>query len=1065
MKKNLKLLFLSHLPGLSGLVMRSAFILVSIAIMNLPVSATGSGELQQLKVTGTITDETTNEALIGVNVVVAGTTIGVSTDIDGKYTIQVPNRDASLQITYIGYVAQTIPVNGRTVIDVQLTSDLQALEDVVVVGYGSVRKSDLTGSVSSVKTADLLQMPTQRVDQALQGRTAGVFIMNTDASPGGNTMIRIRGLNSIMGGNEPLIVIDGLQGGRINSLNPNDIESMEVLKDASATAIYGSRGANGVILITTKLGKLGKPVIDAGYNVGFQKLARKLPVMTAAQFANQFNEYRMTQTGQGNIPTHEFSEEEIAEFERTGGTDWQDEVYQTGVLQNTNLSISGATDRIRYMVSGNYLDHNGILLNSQYNRISLRTNVSADITDWVDFGLNYSYTKEKYESPSFRDEVGFVSQVVNNAPRWAPTEPVYNEDGNYWRHRSGYGASDTWNPVASAVEPLIDNPNYRSNANLFLNFKPLKGLSLKITGGAQFGNDYYRDYYNTKTLTGLQNNGWGHINDSQYERFQNTNILTYDNTFGIHHLTFTGVVEQISEDSKGSNILGRNFLVDQLNFDNMAGAGSVTVSSWHNKRSMLSYMGRLNYGLLGKYLFTLSYRADASSVFGDDNKWGFFPSGSVAWRISEENFLKDSPLINDLKLRFSYGVTGNQGISPYNSLASIGSGGGYNYPWNGQEFADIGFGLSGIANPELKWETTSQSNLGVDISLYRGRLTSTIDIYRKVTDDLLMPRELPGYVGVTSVLDNIGSIENKGLEIMIGGDPIVGDFNWNTSFNFTLNKNKILDLGPDDRIGFRPSTGGYSLGNDFMFLEVGESFGLMNGWKFLGIWGTDEEAEARSYGQLPGDKKYADIAGVDSEGKIVPGADGVINTYDRTTIGNGYPKFTWGFTNVFTYKGAELSFLMIGSHGNDLFNTMRIRRESFWEGTDPKIMDHWTPDNQDSKVPGLIDGAYREAQELVSKVTFGNNSGATSEWVEDASFIRFKTITLAYSFQQDLLKRIGFTKARVYVSGTNLITFTEYTGYDPEVAAFADWGDANIGVDLSVYPPAKTYTLGIDFTF
>jgi TonB-linked SusC/RagA family outer membrane protein len=469
MKKNLKLLFLSHLPGRSKLVMRLMFIIVSMAVMNLPVTVWAQG----LKVTGTIIDATTGEALVGVNVVVVGTTVGVSTDIAGKYTIQAPAKDASLQITYIGYVAQTIPLNGRSVIDVQLTSDVQALEDVVVVGYGTVRKSDLTGSVSSIKTAELLQMPTQRVDQALQGRTAGVFIMNTDASPGGNTMIRIRGLNSIMGGNEPLIVIDGLQGGKINSLNPNDIASMEVLKDASATAIYGSRGANGVILITTKLGQMGKPVIDAGYNVGFQNLARKLPVMTAADFATQFNKYRMTQTAQGNIPTPEFSDEEIAAYQQNGGTDWQDEVYQTGVLQNTNLSISGATDKIKYMVSGNYLDHGGILLNSQYNRISLRTNLSADITKWVDFGLNYSYIKEKYESPSFRDEVEFVSQVVNNAPRWAPTEPVYDETGNYWRHTSGYGASDTWNPVASAVEPIIDNPTYQSNANLFLNFKPV----------------------------------------------------------------------------------------------------------------------------------------------------------------------------------------------------------------------------------------------------------------------------------------------------------------------------------------------------------------------------------------------------------------------------------------------------------------------------------------------------------------------------------------------------------------------------------------------------------------
>jgi hypothetical protein len=327
-------------------------------------------------------------------------------------------------------------------------------------------------------------------------------------------------------------------------------------------------------------------------------------------------------------------------------------------------------------------------------------------------------------------------------------------------------------------------------------------------------------------------------------------------------------------------------------------------------------------------------------------------------------------------------------------------------------------------------------------------------VYKKVTEDLLMPRELPGYVGVSSVLDNIGSIENKGLEVMIGGDPIVGPVRWNTSFNLTINRNKVLDLGPDDRIGYTPSTGGYSLGGDFMFLQVGEAYGLMNGWKWLGIWSTDEEAEARTYGKLPGMSKYWD-----------KDKDGDVDSQDRTTIGNGYPKFQWGWTNQVTYKGIELSFLFIGYHGNDLFNTMRIRRESFWEGNDPILMDAWTPDNQDTKQPAMLDGAYVESQNLVNKYFFGNQSGATSQWVEDASFIRMKTITLAYYLDQKFLKKIGFQKLRVFASGTNLLTWTEYTGYDPEVAAFSTWGDANIGVDLSVYPPAKTVTFGVEMTF
>ena len=485
----------------------------------------------------------------------------------------------------------------------------------------------------------------------------------------------------------------------------------------------------------------------------------------------------------------------------------------------------------------------------------------------------------------------------------------------------------------------------------------------------------------------------------------------------------------------------------------MGGAKQIVASSWHSKRTLLSYMGRINYVWKDKYLATVSYRADASSVFGENNKWGYFPSGSLAWRISQEGFLRDSPIVNDLKLRVSYGITGNQGISPYQSLASLGSGQWYSYPWNGQATTDLGFGIAGIANPDLKWESTAQTDIGVDLSMFKGRLTSTIDVYKKVTDDLLMPRELPGYVGVESVLDNVGSIENKGLEIMIGGDPVAGKFRWNTSLNFTMNKNKVLNLGPDDRIGYTPSTGGYSLGSDFMFLEVGEPYGVMNGWKWLGLWGADEEAEARSYGRLPGMNKYWD-----------KNEDGQVDNLDRTNIGNGYPKFTVGWTNLLTYNNFELSFLIISYQGNDLFNTLRIRRESTWEGNDPKLLDYWTIDNQDTDVPANYDGKYVEDQHLTNKYFFGNSSGITSQWVEDASFIRLKTITLAYSLEQKLLKKVGFTKARFYVSGTNLVTLTNYSGYDPEVAAFT-YSDAVVGVDLSAYPPAKMWTFGVDFTF
>jgi TonB-linked SusC/RagA family outer membrane protein len=910
-------------------------------------------------------------------------------------------------------------VGSQTQFDIVLVEDVSKLEEIVVTGYGFQKRSDLTGAITSIPSQEIVELPLARTDQALQGRTSGVYVLNSDGSPGGETLIRIRGLNSINGGNQPLIVIDGLQGGDLTSLNPRDIESLEILKDASATAIYGSRGANGVILVTTKLGKKGKPVIDASVNVGVQNLIRELPMMTAAEFATQLNAYRMTDTGGGNVPQPEFTDAEIAQYEREGGTNWQDVIYETGVIQNYQLSVSGATDALRYMVSTNYLDHKGILKGSAYDRISLRANVYADISKVVDFGLNWAFTKETYKSPDFRGDVAFVAMAVNVAPRWAPTEPVYDEDGNYHRHNPNYAANDTWNPLASSVEPVMDRPTYRNNINLFLNFNIAKGLSLKITGGGLLTNAEQRDYYNTKTMSGFEHNGEAQLSESTYERWQNSNILTYDNTFGAkHHLTFVGVLEQIYDRGHGTWTIGRNFIVDQLGFNNMGGAQQLQMSSWSNERSLLSYLGRINYGYADRYLATFTYRADASSVFGADHKWGYFPSGSVAWRISEENFLKGSSTVTQLKLRASWGKTGNQAIGPYQSLARLYSSPGDwgpDYPYNGTSPTNTGFGIGGLANPDLKWETTTQTNIGLDLAMFNGRLTSTIDVYKKVTDDLLMPRELPGYIGVSSIVDNIGSIENKGLEILIGGDPIVGKFRWNTSVNVTLNRNKVLDLGTDERLTYGASFGGYSLG-EFMILEVGQPYGTMRGWEFLGIWGTDEEEEARSYGRLPGDEHFLDADN-----------DGDVDEDDRVIIGNGYPDVIWGWSNRLTFKNWDLSFLFMGMQGVDLFNTLRIRRDSFWEGTSPNLLKAWTPENQDT-------------------------------------FIRLKVITLAYSFDKSLLSKIGFTKIRLYATGTNLWTISDYTGYDPEVANFtAD--DATIGVDLSVYPPARTYTFGIDLTF
>ena len=805
------------------------------------------------------------------------------------------------------------------------------------------------------------------------------------------------------------------------------------------------RGANGVIIITTKQGKSGKPVINASYSAGFQELAKKLPVMSAGEYARLYNLIRSKETANGNVPIPVFTDQEIAGFDQNGGTDWQDVVYQTGIIHNAQIGVSGGTEDMKYNISANLLDHEGILRGSSYLRTSLRANLSADINDKVDFGLAWNYTRENGKSAAFGREIAFVSQVVNIAPRWAPTEPVYDEDGSYHFH-GPYGANDTWNPLASAIEPVHDNPVNRNNATLFLNFKIIEGLTFKVLGAGILEDGTFQTYQNTNTWTGVSSNGAATVSNSQFHRLQNSNILTYNRNWNNHQLTAVGLFEQSWEESSLNSTSASNFLVDALGYDNLDGASTVSVNSDRTKRTLRSWMGRVNYIYNNKYLLTASFRADASSVFGEDNKWGYFPSASVAWRVSEESFMDDSGI--DLKLRGSWGITGNQGISPYQSLARLASG--RLYPYDGGSTTNIGFGIGGLANPNLKWEETTQIDIGVDLEMFGGRLTTTLDYYKKTTEDLLMPRELPGYVGVSTILDNIGSVENKGVELLIGGDPIVGDIHWNTSFNLTINRNEVIDLGPDDRIAFNTTTGGYNLRN-FMVLEVGKPFGTMTGYVFDGIWGTAEEDEARSYGQLPGMQKFRDID-----------QDGDVDIDDRTVIGNGYPDFTIGWTNTVTWKNFSLNFLLLSYQGVDMFNTLRIRREVAWEGNDPKMLNAWTPENQNTDMPAYLDGQFVQDQNLENRYFLDGNE--STRYVEDASFIRLKTLILSYNFGESFLDRLGLSNLMVFASGTNLFTITDYTGYDPEVAAFPE-NDANIGVDLSVYPPAKTYSIGLELSF
>jgi TonB-dependent starch-binding outer membrane protein SusC len=1034
--------------------------LMMLSMLFLEAKASPSEDVRRLSpvafsVSGQVVTET-GEPLPGVNVVEKGLNNGTVTDTEGKYSLLVSDGNATLVFSFIGYANREVAVSGRSVVDVVLTEDIQSLGEVVVIGYGTQKKSDLTGSISSIKGEDLNLMPTQRVDQALQGRAAGVMVLNTDGAPGGNTTIRIRGMNSILGGNNALIVVDGLQGVDLNTINPNDIESIEVLKDASATAIYGSRGANGVVLVTTKAGKTGTPALTYSINAGWQTLSHKLDLMNAGDYARTVNAMRATDNLNGP-PNMIFTEAEIAEFDRTGGTDWQDEIYRTAPIQNHNLSLSGGTKTLKYFISGGYLDQKGILINSGYKRYTLRANFSVEVNKWLAFGLNWSGVRDNGGAPpyggksdngisSFGDDITLSGPTLI-APMWPTTMPVYDAEGNYSKPPASYGTT-RFNPVALARELEVADKRSQNYLNANLDFKLLKGLTLRVAGMASLSDGKKARYFNARSYDGRPQDGFVGAADqtySEYERYQNSNILTYDKTISHHHFTVMAVAEQQYEHNYSSSSQAQKFTVDVTGLNDLGGATEVFLASFADTRTLNSYLGRINYAFKEKYLFTASYRADGSSVFGANNKWGYFPSLSVAWRLSEESFLQDLNAFSDLKLRASIGSTGNQGISPYQTQSSVTSG--YNYPWKGGSKTNLGFSLSNPDNPDLRWEVTTQTNLGLDLGMFSGRLTATVDLYKKTTKDLLMYRELPLSSGFASIISNVGSIENKGLEITLGGDPLVGDFKWNTNFNISFNRNTVLDIGDNERIPFDATDGGYGINDGILFMVKGEPIGQMYGYGYQATWKESERTEAAKYGQLPGDPHYTD-----------KNTDFRINTDDIMVIGNAIPDFIYGWTNRLSYKNFDLTLLIQGTQGNDIFNQGMIGLD-----TDARLLDRWTPQNQDTDIPGFIDATTRDAASLESHIEFDYDN-RIQRYVEDGSYVRLKNIMLGYTVPANKLSGIGVTRIRAYVSATNAFTKTKYSGYDPEVSSY-NTNDGQIGMDLGTYPSAKMLTLGLDLTF
>lgn len=999
-----------------------------------------TGDKADIKVSGTVSDPS-GTGLPGVNILIKGTQTGATTDESGKYAIEVAGRPATLVFSFVGYISQEIAVGNQTSIDVVLKQDDKLLNEVVVVGYGVVKKRDLTGSVASIGSTELKEQPVSSFNQALQGRVAGVQVTNSSNAPGGGITIRVRGGNSISASNDPLYVIDGFPvtnpdpaSGANNSvaypnplaaINPNDIESIEILKDASATAIYGSRGANGVVLVTTKRGKEGQATVDFEAYYGVQQITRMLDMATAEEHTASKNEQlrNLNFAERYGNPNGAYPK---TPAEYGTGTNWQKEIFRSAPIQNYQVSISGGTDKIRYLISGNYFNQEGIVITSDFKRFTSRVNLDAKISKRVKVGTNFTISRSTNNSVN---ETG-SSSMVGLALRASPASPVFDANGNYQLLNVGPGSgfSSVANPVAVARTSTNTLLTDRILGSVFTDITLAEGLTARVSLGADVLNTRRNLFYTPQTLIGNTVNGYGSNGSANNLNLLNENVLTYSRVRGMHALDLVAGVTFQSNREERAYAEAQDFPSYSLGANNIGmGNKPLPPRSALNKWGLNSYLGRINYRLSDKYLFTVTGRIDGSSRFGTNNKYGFFPSGAFAWRVSDEAFMKNVKAVSDLKFRVSYGVTGNDGIGLYNSLSQ--------YTTSRTVFGDaevLANQASRIANPDLRWEKTAQLDIGFDLGLLGNRLLLTADYYIKKTSDLLLPVELPATTGFTTVTRNIGSLVNRGFELGINTVNLDGALKWKTNANFSLNRNEVLKLNNADQIFTANS-----------IVKVGESVGSFYGNVFDGIWQTAEQIKAAGNlaraGDLPGAIRYKDING-----------DGVFNeATDRQILGNGLPKFIFGITNNFTFKGFDLSVFIQGVQGNKILNETRKSME--------------TSDPSDNLLRTVIEGAWRadKPSNTLPSIRQWRSTGTDSFYIEDGSFVRLKNVSLGYVIP---VKLSWIKRVRAYVSGQNLVTLTKYRGFDPEVNSNFS-SNTQYGLDSYAYPAARTYTLGVSLSF
>ncbi|MGL4332351.1 MAG: SusC/RagA family TonB-linked outer membrane protein [Bacteroidales bacterium] len=997
---------------------------------------------QKMTVKGSVLDKS-KEPLIGASVVLKGTDQGTITDYDGNYVIQAAKGDI-LVISYIGYNPKDVTVSSN-VMNVVLDDNTVGLDEVVVVGYGTVRKSDLTGAVGTVKAGEAIKgTPTGNVGEALQGRMAGVSVVSGSGDPNSDMTIRVRGVNSINAESGPLVVIDGFIGGSLKSLNPSDIQSIEVLKDASATAVYGSRGANGVILVTTKNPQKDKMVLTVNSFVNFKTLNNRPDMLSPGEFARLANDYgNEYNASQGKKPVQYYTPDQIAAFDNgTEGFDYIKGTFRDMALsQNHEISLSGGSEKITFLASLRYEGNEGVIKNSKAEQFNYRLKLDADVKKWMKIGLNFWGDYAENYGPRMTAYEGLLMSAIN----FPNTMNPYDKDGNY-NNKFAVNGGAAYNPMGMVSEVHGKNRALTNRLQGYVDFTILDGLTFRSQLGITFINQNNTSMDNSKSYYYFKNSmTQASAYSSSNIGFLNTNILNYTKEFNKdHRINATAVFEQTQSNTYWHRSKSSNLMFDDiLGSDALDWADDFQNESARTITALMSGMLRLNYVFKNRYMLTASIRADGSSNL--EHKWAYFPSVALAWDMKQEGFMQDISYIDQLKLRVGYGSVGNQSVPAYRTYSKMS-------PVRNPD-GTTSYVIDRPAAPDLKWERNNQINAGVDVSFLNGRATASVDVYDKLSKDILLEVQQPDHTGWPSLLKNAGEIRNRGIEVTLGGNPVQSrGWNWRTDLTLSHNKGTFEKIPTLNKM--QSQAGKYE--NEIFKMIEGEKLGTFWGYYYDGVWTTADvnanvtlpdgsvKTNGQYYGVVPGQAKYKDLNG-----------DGVINNDDMGVIGNGQPTFNWGWNNNVTYKNVDLSVFIVGYHGFDIYNATRESRNGckFFAGDNitpnPELLDRWTPENENTNVPGFV---------YVKKPV----TGFSSRYVEKGDFIKVKSITLGYSVPQSVCSKWRINSLRVYGSVQNPFQITKYEGIDPEVAL---GNPLTQGVDWGYYPNGRNIIVGLNFSF